>query len=1059
MNNKSVKIFLLGMLAGSLFSATNTQVKKNVVAEDDPVDTIEELQALVDEGSEVINLDHDIVVTDNSTWPLGIGAGKNVTINANGHLITAEEPGTTAYGDVNPDASDLYLFDIEGSLTINDAIIRGGKQGAIKGHSDSNFALINSTVERSGGPGMDKGGGIYTDPGVNNKVFLKNSKISRNIALAGGGFYTKSKFFIAENCSFNENRSCAGNGGGGAGECGGTIAIFNNCTIANNLSTEIGGAVNCNGNTVTFINSNVIGNTTTDFPQEGGGIGVNGADINIFNTNIVNNFHINGTTITVSDIGFYDGNLDNNIEIYGSAYNGIINNEALGADDMYYPLVSGNKKADLNEGFYSYTKSSSLVYSDDYQCFIPTALIKRPILILNDKNTYESFLSEDSSLLNGGCDTYFSYPSDIAEWTTENILLSYKKDGVMQDVRSYWDDSQYYFSKPLEADKVSLYQDGRERCAGVIGASGVTDGEYCTLTILPDNNINVVGGSCFGDAYKKGTQLSVIATEKDADNFPFAYWYDATNDIKHNDIDHYKNITLNENLTIQPISKGSYYVSNGWGAEDKEFFGGYIDSVEGEALSGDIINVTSHAEPGYELAYLQLENADNGSYTNVVGNSFEMPNHDVFVNPFYWEGRNPVGKSLTYTGEEQELVVGGYSGYAPLMGYVDDGEFYYSLTGNADDYSLDLPKATNAGEYIIYWNYYHDQFSESFWTPVTYDRSGFVKTTITGVDYDQVDIDAIEFNDLTIQYDGERHSLVAANLPGGVTATYSYNQSAFKGAREIGEYKITASFVSGPGYNQIPSKQATLKIVKGTFSNIVFEGDELTYDGESHMIEVSNLPQNVGVTYYVNGQEFNGATDAGEYVVTATFDVDLDHYNAIADMTATLKINKATYAAPTFDGAEFTYDGESHMIEVSNLPQNVDVTYYVNDEVFTGAVDAGEYVVTAKFTGDVTNYNQIQDLTATLTIIDPTQVIDLLWLVILLGCLDLALVGLLVYLVVSIRKAKKDTKEIAKMSAVAPVIVFIKWQIVTIILLAVIFAALVVLDIIYFKKYKDLEDK
>lgn len=66
----------------------------------------------------------------------------------------------------------------------------------------------------------------------------------------------------------------------------------------------------------------------------------------------------------------------------------------------------------------------------------------------------------------------------------------------------------------------------------------------------------------------------------------------------------------------------------------------------------------------------------------------------------------------------------------------------------------------------------------------------------------------------------------------------------------------------------------------------------------------------------------------------------------------------------TFADGNFTYDREAHSIAISGtLPAGVSVSYDVGYKV-----NAGEYTVTATFTGDSANYNAIPDMTAKLTI-------------------------------------------------------------------------------------------
>jgi len=68
----------------------------------------------------------------------------------------------------------------------------------------------------------------------------------------------------------------------------------------------------------------------------------------------------------------------------------------------------------------------------------------------------------------------------------------------------------------------------------------------------------------------------------------------------------------------------------------------------------------------------------------------------------------------------------------------------------------------------------------------------------------------ISFEDLTVVYDGEVHSIIAEGLPEGVTVNYENN-----GQVDVGDYVVTVYFVCDPNYEQIPPMTATLHIVEG----------------------------------------------------------------------------------------------------------------------------------------------------------------------------------------------------------------------------------------------------
>ncbi|MDE5766328.1 MAG: hypothetical protein K2I17_04095, partial [Clostridia bacterium] len=101
--------------------------------------------------------------------------------------------------------------------------------------------------------------------------------------------------------------------------------------------------------------------------------------------------------------------------------------------------------------------------------------------------------------------------------------------------------------------------------------------------------------------------------------------------------------------------------------------------------------------------------------------------------------------------------------------------------------------------------------------------------------------------------------------------------------------------------------------------------------------------------------------------------------------TFNVTINKGTYV---MDGVELsgtktvTYDGDPHALTLSGtLPEGVtpgDITYTKQGGTpsTTAPTDAGTYAVKVSFTGDSTNYNTINDVTATLTINKATHEIS-----------------------------------------------------------------------------------
>ena len=157
--------------------------------------------------------------------------------------------------------------------------------------------------------------------------------------------------------------------------------------------------------------------------------------------------------------------------------------------------------------------------------------------------------------------------------------------------------------------------------------------------------------------------------------------------------------------------------------------------------------------------------------------------------------------------------------------------------------------------------------------------------------------------------------------------------------------------------------------VKGVISisteeNIVYDGSPVA-EGVDFTVEGAD---GVTLTYSfktVGGDEFTAGlpTNAGKYTVSG---YGLNREKQFISVEFTITIAKATYDMSniSFEDVSVTYNGEAQSLAISgDLPDGVTVTYEGN-----GNTNVGEYNVTASFTGDYANYNEINDMTAKLTI-------------------------------------------------------------------------------------------
>ena len=124
-------------------------------------------------------------------------------------------------------------------------------------------------------------------------------------------------------------------------------------------------------------------------------------------------------------------------------------------------------------------------------------------------------------------------------------------------------------------------------------------------------------------------------------------------------------------------------------------------------------------------------------------------------------------------------------------------------------------------------------------------------------------------------------------------------------------------------------------------------------------LEVTGLPEGVNVSY-----ENNGKTNAGTYEVVAKLEDTTGNYNVPEELKATLKINKKDITNDlVFESKEYTYDGNAHSLEVTGLPEGVNVLYENNSNI-----NVGEYEVIAKLDDTTGNYIVPAELKANLKI-------------------------------------------------------------------------------------------
>ncbi len=219
----------------------------------------------------------------------------------------------------------------------------------------------------------------------------------------------------------------------------------------------------------------------------------------------------------------------------------------------------------------------------------------------------------------------------------------------------------------------------------------------------------------------------------------------------------------------------------------------------------------------------------------------------------------------------------------------------------------------------------------------------------------------------------------------GETPTYSYTIEGFVNNETADvlegqvEYIETTSDYNTPGTYPVGAKglksdNYEINYVQGTLTiteeDYVIEAKDLTkvYNGENQTFTVLVKQGNTeveGIEYIIrnlDGSEFEGATNVGQYKVV----ISLVNEEA-EELEVTFEITKANYELTDveFKDVTTTFDGNVHKVEVTGLPEWLEVSY----DKETTLVNAGSITVTASFNHNNPNYNEVtQTLTATLTI-------------------------------------------------------------------------------------------
>ena len=286
---------------------------------------------------------------------------------------------------------------------------------------------------------------------------------------------------------------------------------------------------------------------------------------------------------------------------------------------------------------------------------------------------------------------------------------------------------------------------------------------------------------------------------------------------------------------------------------------------------------------------------DVGTYTVTATATAAARNYKITVT----DGSYQIDKkAVTVTADNLSSVYGEQP--KALTFKVDgvvDGEETEFRTHIAISCEQDLSAQTEVGEYTI-----TVQLADA--EPQNYKVS-FVngKYNVTNAAFKD-----LEFNNDTVTYDGETHEIKVTGAPEGAVITYTVQDQAFSGARDVGSYEITAT-ISHDNYDQ-ETRTATLTInpraitvnlpsTSRAYNGAVPQATELTAtlaegstlgkgDNLNDLVTLSidNASKNVG-TYAVKGAATQSASNY-------TIQFGADGQYEITQLQLTVKIKPQT---------------------------------------------------------------------------------------------------------------------------------------------------------------------
>ena len=474
----------------------------------------------------------------------------------------------------------------------------------------------------------------------------------------------------------------------------------------------------------------------------------------------------------------------------------------------------------------------------------------------------------------------------------------------------------------------------------VVTVSG--DYTYTGSAITPAYTVEITKGGLkigddqytveFSDNTNAGTG-KIIVKAKDGGNYSF----DAVNQtftIKQKDVAAQRDAT---NIQVV-VDKGTF---------DAPTFGdvtGTLTYSYDGATSYDAIVKKLETLPLGAMGDIEYTYTANGNYTGTITGTL----HFTVVNlPAATITTAPAAKTgLTFNGTEQVLVNAG-------SGITTGCTLQYRLDGGS--YNAELPKATNAGSYTVYYkvkgnNTTHSDSSEQSFTVTIAPK------TVTA---------AVSVEPTSYTYTGEAIVPTTVTVKDGTTVIPASEYTvAYTDNINVGTATVTVSDRAGGNY--VVSGTATFTITKAALSGVSVSLGGWTYGDTAKTPTISGNLGNANVTYQYKAADAADETytnvvptNAGTYTVKATVAESADYAAATATRNFTI-VPKAISKATVENIGEQEFTGRTITPTVTVKDGTVVLTDADYSVAYANNIDAGTANVTITGKGNYTGSTSVK---------------------------------------------------------------------------------------------------